>query len=221
MQRFLSFLKKSSSTIFGILVIGLLICHIVIFQPVLLSNVSYLGGSASDSIIDTLQIRTALEKQLSINTAKYEALTPSRPFILINTTENNFTLYKKKEIVLTGDCSTGSYIKLYNENKSWLFKTPKGVRTVYQKKTDPVWKKPDWAFIEEGLPVPSPNHESRFEYGVLGDYALSIGDGYMIHGTLYQRLMGLSVTHGCIRMKDADLETVYKTLEVGSKVYLY
>ena len=107
------------------------------------------------------------------------------------------------------------------ENKKWLFKTPKGVFKIKDKKTYPVWKKPDWAFVEEGLPVPPPNDDSRFEYGTLGDYALILGNGYMIHGTLYQRFLGLPVTHGCVRLGDNDLEKVYHTLSVGSKVYIF
>ncbi|MGE4587261.1 MAG: L,D-transpeptidase, partial [Mangrovibacterium sp.] len=59
------------------------------------------------------------------------------------------------------------------------------------------------------------------ERGVLGEYALSLGDGYLIHGTLYQRFLGLPVTHGCIRMNDGDLETVFKTLPVGARVFIY
>ena len=102
-----------------------------------------------------------------------------------------------------------------------MFKTPKGEFKIRGKVTSPVWKKPDWAFVEEGLPVPSSNHHSRFESGVLGDYALNLGDGYMIHGTLYQRFLGLPVTHGCIRLNDENLELVYKSLLVGSKVYIY
>lgn len=87
--------------------------------------------------------------------------------------------------------------------------------------TSPVWRKPDWAFVEEGLPIPSATHPSRYEYGVLGDYALSIGDGYLIHGTLYKRFLGMPVTHGCIRLNDEDLEAIYNTLAVGSKVYIF
>jgi len=56
---------------------------------------------------------------------------------------------------------------------------------------------------------------------VLGDYALSLGDGYLIHGTLYQRLLGMPVTHGCIRLNDDDLKEVFNALSVGSKVYIY
>ena len=69
--------------------------------------------------------------------------------------------------------------------------------------------------------MPSANAASRFEYGVLGDYALSLGKGYLIHGTLYQRFLGLPVTHGCVRLNDENLELVYKSLTTGSKVYIY
>ena len=108
-----------------------------------------------------------------------------------------------------------------SEKEKWMFKTPKGEFKILNKAKDPVWKKPDWAFVEEGLPVPSYNHPSRFEYGVLGDYSLSLGDGYLIHGTLFQRFLGLPVTHGCIRLNDENLELVYKSLPMGSKVYIF
>jgi L,D-transpeptidase YbiS len=103
----------------------------------------------------------------------------------------------------------------------WIFKTPRGEFRIRGKTTFPVWKKPDWAFIEEGLPVPSPDHPSRYEYGSLGDYALSLGYGYLVHGTLYQRFLGMPVTHGCIRLGDTDLKAVYNNLEIGSKVYIF
>ena len=56
---------------------------------------------------------------------------------------------------------------------------------------------------------------------MLGDYALDLVDGYMIHGTIYKRLMGMPVTHGCVRLGDDDLVIVYNTLNIGSKVYIF
>jgi L,D-transpeptidase YbiS len=146
--------------------------------------------------------------------------TPTKPYLIINTTTNTFELYKGAELIRSGKCSTGSYVKLQGKDQEWIFKTPKGFQTIKGKAKNPVWKKPDWAFVEEGMQVPSLNHQSRFEYGVLGNYALYMGDGYMIHGTLYQRLIGLPVTHGCIRLADDDLEAVYKTLAPNSKVFI-
>ena len=153
---------------------------------------------------------------------KIERLTPGGVYIIINTSDNTFFLYQNKKLIRQGLCSTGSYVKLEAENeKNWVFETPKGVFTIKGKITNPVWRRPDWAFIEEGLPVPSATDPSRYEYGVLGDYALSLGSGYLIHGTLYKRFLGKPVTHGCVRMNDEDLEIVYKTLPVGAKVFIY
>ena len=170
---------------------------------------------ASGSFAKQAKVVTNLEKQ-------FNKLTPKTNYLLINTTENKFFLYSGKELLRAGICSTGSYTLLVSgDEKKWEFKTPKGIFKIREKKTSPVWKKPDWAFVEEGLPIPSPNHPSRFEYGTLGDYALSLGDGYMIHGTLYQRFLGMAVTHGCIRLGDADLEVVFRAMPSGAKVYIY
>ncbi|NJN27587.1 MAG: L,D-transpeptidase [Cyclobacteriaceae bacterium] len=144
------------------------------------------------------------------------------PYIVINSTQNEFKLYSGGQLVREGICSTGSYVKLeLNDKQQWVFRTPKGMLKIRNKTKDPVWKKPDWAFIEEGKAVPSPNHPSRYEYGVLGDYSLALGDGYLIHGTLYQRLLGMPVTHGCVRLGDQDLEAVFRTLRIGDRVYIY
>jgi len=163
-----------------------------------------------------------IEKDLQKVTQKLNAFTPVQPYIVISTTNNRFYLYQNKKMIREGFCSSGSYTMLLTETaKKWIFKTPKGKFRINSKTIDPVWKKPDWAFVEEGLPIPSANDDSRFEYGVLGDYAMDIGDGYMIHGTIYKRFLGMPVTHGCIRLNDEDLKVIYKTLDFGSKVYIY
>lgn len=179
-------------------------------------------SAPADSTIDVEKDLKALNKKIDQLSKRAQRLAPGNAFLIINTTNNTFELYKNNEIVRQGRCSTGSFISLeVDSTKSYLFETPKGVMTVRNKVTDPVWTKPDWAFIEEGLPVPPPGHSSRREANVLGAYALHLGDGYMIHGTLYQRLIGSPVTHGCVRLLDADLEAVYKTLPIGSKVFIY
>ena len=164
----------------------------------------------------------ALERELRNQKRRFEALTPLSAYLIVNTFENKIWLYRGKKLVREGMCSTGSYILLESgDEQKWIFKTPRGMFRVQGKTTSPVWRKPDWAFVEEGLPIPPPTHPSRYEYGVLGDYALSIGDGYLIHGTLYQRFLGLPVTHGCIRLNDDDLKAVYSNLDIGSRVYIY
>lgn len=166
--------------------------------------------------------KTKLEKELAVISKKLAAFVPKQPYLIVNTSGNDFMLMKNDQPVREGMCSTGSYTVLQaGDSQQWIFKTPRGMFKIRGKTENPVWKKPDWAFVEEGLPVPSANHPSRFEYGVLGDYAMSLGQGYLIHGTLYKRFLGMPVTHGCIRMGDDDLEDVFKTMQIGSRVYIY
>jgi len=174
-----------------------------------------------DSLQLAKQVNTIDKKVVTLH-KRIENLLPYGPYLVVNTTKNTFILRTRKQIIREGICSTGSYILLDGgKGKQWMFKTPKGQFRILRKIVDPVWIKPDWAFIEESLPVPPRNHPDRYEYGTLGDYALALGDGYLIHGTLYQRFLGLPVTHGCIRLGDEDLKVVYKNLEIGSRVYIY
>jgi L,D-transpeptidase YbiS len=126
------------------------------------------------------------------------------------------------KIVRTAVCSAGSgmVLKASSGSKKWVFDTPRGVFKVRNKISNPIWKKPDWAFAEEGKTLPT-NPEDRFESGTLGKYALYLEDGYMIHGTLYTRLLGRSVTHGCIRLGPEDLQAVWDAVPIGTPVYIF
>ena len=209
---------------FVLLLVVILIVYIIpLIQevPVRPSRNTHKNNVSSDSIAIAGKKRSTMSSIKQLN-QKYAYYTPGDAYLVINTSQNKFQLYRYQKLVREGICSTGSYILLENgKEQKWIFKTPKGQFRIQAKIPSPVWKKPDWAFVEEGLPVPPPNHNSRFEYGVLGDYAMSLGYGYLIHGTLYKRFLGLPVTHGCIRLNDEDLEAVYKILNIGSKVFIY
>jgi L,D-transpeptidase YbiS len=162
-----------------------------------------------------------LQARLLSLQAEYKQLQPKRPYIIVNTSENNFSIHDG-QFDHRAKCSTGSYILLKaNGRREWLFKTPRGVFRITVKLKDPVWYKPDWAFIEERLSIPPPDSPKRYQYGVLGDYAVAFGQGYLIHGTLYKRLLGMPVTHGCVRLDDYDIKIVYDKIHHGSKVYIF
>jgi len=146
---------------------------------------------------------------------------PKGIYIVIDTGENFLYVMKGGEVLRKAACSTGSGVRLADPNtpRSWVFDTPRGELTVRGKTTDPVWVKPDWAFIETGDAIPR-GLDERMEEGVLGDYALDLGQGYLIHGTLFERALGLHVTHGCVRMGAKDLEYIWKTVKPGTKVYI-
>jgi hypothetical protein len=69
--------------------------------------------------------------------------------------------------------------------------------------------------------IPPLGTANRRIEGELGAYKLDLGDGYMIHGTNDQSVIGRPITHGCIRLSAADLEYVYRHVPVGTPVYVY
>ncbi len=179
-------------------------------------------GLAEKDSAELVRQLLASEKRIAGLKRKIENFAPNQPYLIVNTTTNTFVLRTRDKIIREGLCSTGSYTQLdAGEDLQWIFKTPKGMFRIQSKLKRPLWVKPDWAFIEEGLPVPPKNHPDRYQYGTLGDYALSLGQGYLIHGTLYQRFLGQPVTHGCIRLGDDDLKEVFFKLNEGSKVYIF
>jgi L,D-transpeptidase ErfK/SrfK len=50
---------------------------------------------------------------------------------------------------------------------------------------------------------------------------LAVGDGtYEIHGTNNPTAVGMAVTHGCIRMYPEDVAALFKSVPIGTKVWL-
>jgi L,D-transpeptidase YbiS len=150
------------------------------------------------------------------------ALAPRGVYIVIDSGLNILTLRKGGEILREAvvSCGSGDILEDPSGRRSWVFDTPRGEFAVNSKLVDPDWIKPDWAFIEEGESPPK-KFDDRVDSAMLGDYALGFGNGYFIHGTLYTRLLGRNVTHGCVRVGDKDLEAVYKSVPVGSKIFIF
>jgi lipoprotein-anchoring transpeptidase ErfK/SrfK len=176
----------------------------------------------------------------------------------------------------TATVATAKNTTLSYGGKSWRFETPRGVRTVLAKDTEPTWTPPEWHYAEvatenglrlrplqrgqvvrlrdgtrlttkgdevgvippgetEFIPlvldehvvfdntlfIPPVGTKHRTVTGELGHYRLKLGDGYQIHGTPFQKSIGTSATHGCVRMTDEDIEWMYHNVPVGTKVYLY
>jgi lipoprotein-anchoring transpeptidase ErfK/SrfK len=150
------------------------------------------------------------------------SLSPKGINIVVDTARNVLYLKKGnrtiKEAIVS--CGSGNVLEDPSGKKKWIFDTPRGEYSVKSKLINPDWIKPDWAFIEEGEAIPQ-NLIDRVENGVLGKYALGFGNGFFIHGTLYTRLLGRNVSHGCIRVGDKDLEDIYKKIPIGARIAIF
>ncbi len=182
-----------------------------------------IGSEIAAMDLNALRKQIAImEKKLQELSKKTERLFPAGTAILIDSAVNQIYLAQGSKIVVKDRCSTGTGFELTDESgkRTWTFDTPRGYFKVVGKVKDPVWYRPDWAFIEEGEPIPK-NRAERAVADVLGDYAISFGNGYFIHGTLYTRMLGTSVTHGCIRVADDTLQKIYNAVQIGSPIWIY
>ena len=153
---------------------------------------------------------------------RIQSLAPGGVYIVVDSGANRLFLKRGNMVMRKAvvSCGSGNVLKDPNGKRQWVFDTPRGMFTVQTKYTSPVWTKPDWAFIEEGEQIPK-SPKDRVEKGVLGDYALGFGNGYFIHGTLYTRLLGRNISHGCIRVGDNDLRALFTAAEIGTKIFIF
>ena len=75
--------------------------------------------------------------------------------------------------------------------------------------------------FDNKLFVPPVESKNRKVQGALGKYKLDTGAGILFHGTPHQDSIGKAATHGCMRLRDADIEWLYQYVPVGTKVYIY
>lgn len=141
--------------------------------------------------------------------------------ITVDVSRNTAYLFEDGKLLASSPAATGSNRSLVNGDDEWLFRTPIGHMKVLRKLVDPVWRKPDWAYVEVGQRIPAAGSPNRLVHGHLGKYALDLGDGIMIHGTDDPDSIGRRVSHGCIRLPNAMLRTVYKKAKVGTDVFVY
>ncbi|HOW89697.1 MAG TPA: L,D-transpeptidase, partial [Elusimicrobiales bacterium] len=144
-------------------------------------------------------------------------------YAAVDSRANKLYLKKGTRLLWEADCSVGRGGTLRDKRtgRIWEFATPRGEFTVRYKIDHPAWLKPDWAYVENGETPPPRDDPSRLVRGELGEYALDIGNGYLIHGTRNESALGTAVSHGCVRLGAGALEKLYRAAGVGMKVYIY
>lgn len=201
----------------------LLLCGLVLYgshlaQQQAPAKASALTGKTAPTDPDKLRkTNNALSKRLQNLAAR-----PNEPYIVVDSALNRVYWRQDGSVLreMVASCGTGNILEDPTSGRKWVFETPRDERKIWLKKAAPVWMKPDWAFIEEGEVIPK-DGSGRAEPGVMGKYAVAIGNGYYLHGTLYKRLLGRNVSHGCVRLGDDDIEFIFKSAKIGTRVILF
>ncbi|MFL5384626.1 MAG: L,D-transpeptidase [Longimicrobiaceae bacterium] len=155
------------------------------------------------------------------------AIDPLRPpvkadhkYVVVDVERNELRFMDGERVLWRAPVGTGTGFRLSTPGRGWQFTTPTGTRYVQFKQLDPPWFRPDWWYHENKLPVPAQDAPARKEEGGLGAAAVFLGDEIAIHGTDKPELLGRRVSHGCIRLSNANALRLFHDVQVGTPVVI-
>ena len=127
------------------------------------------------------------------------------PAIVILRSSNKLRLYAGPKLVRTFGVATGQS----------SYPTPTGSFEIVTMQRNPWWYPPPSPWAAESDPVP-PGAGNPLGTRWMGLSAPYVG----IHGTPDAASIGYSASHGCIRMRIPDAETVFAHVSVGTPVFI-
>jgi hypothetical protein len=142
-------------------------------------------------------------------------------YVVISLDEHMLHVMEDERVIWSAIVGTGTGTRLEGAGQKWDFSTPRGIFRVQFKEKDPVWRVPDWAFVERGEPIPPLDDPRRSEIGMLGTTAIYLQYDIAVHGTNNPELLGQPVSHGCIRMTNEAVRRLYHEVEIGTPVIIY
>jgi lipoprotein-anchoring transpeptidase ErfK/SrfK len=173
--------------------------------------------------LDAKALRAAVEKTVADPVAP-RLLKPGRK--TVKPAVNGTDLARRYATVVTVDRGTFKLrlFKSYKLVKTYGvavgaegYDTPARLYTVTSRQVNPPWSAPNkpWAGIYAGRTVPGGSSENPLKARWLG-----LADGVGIHGTGDEGSIGSRASHGCIRMRVADVIALYPRVPMGTPVLI-
>ena len=127
------------------------------------------------------------------------------PIIVIRRGSNRLSLYDGHSLVRTFGVATG-------QSK---YPTPLGTFEIVTMQRNPWWLPPDSEWAKDAKPIP-PGPGNPLGTRWMGLTAPGVG----IHGTPDAASIGYSASHGCIRMRIPDAESLFTSVDTGTPVFI-
>jgi lipoprotein-anchoring transpeptidase ErfK/SrfK len=140
--------------------------------------------------------------------------------VVVDLDVNRLYFARGRRVLWSAPVGTGTGMRVEHDDGEWDFATPNGTFHVTYKDIEPDWIAPDWYFVENGLRVPPESSDARRFPRGLGAAAVFIGQGLAIHGTDKPELLGQRVSHGCIRLANADALRLFHNVQVGTEIVI-
>ena len=127
--------------------------------------------------------------------------------LIVDRKDFKLTLYKDLKKVKTYGIAVGKV----------GLETPAGLYHIQNKAENPAWHVPNsaWAGKLAGKVIPGNDPTNPIVARWMGIY-----DGAGIHGTNEPGSIGSAASHGCIRMRVAEVEQLYDEVPVGAPIYI-
>jgi L,D-transpeptidase ErfK/SrfK len=125
----------------------------------------------------------------------------NRARLIVDLSDRTVSLYDQGELVTQYPVAIGQ--------TGW--ETPTGLFQVRNMNTNPQWQHP---LTGEIVPPGTKNPLGSRWIGFWSDGTNEIG----FHGTNESNLIGLAVSHGCIRMLDGEIQQMYAQVRIGTPV---
>lgn len=149
-----------------------------------------------------LRSRTAAPRS---TTGPESTLLPATPAdaasLVVNLSRRRVYVYKQQQLLASYPVAIGQ--------DGW--ETPTGSFHVFQMQVNPAWIHP---ITGQLVPPGSGNPLGKRWIGFWSNGHLQAG----FHGTNQEELIGQAVSHGCLRMRNQDIEALYKQVSLGSPV---
>jgi hypothetical protein len=157
--------------------------------------------------------------------APAEAGPPARTdlkYVVVDVDKNELRFMDGERVLWRAPVGTGTGFRLRDRSagRNWEFTTPEGTMYVQFKELNPPWFIPDWYYLENKLPIPPEGSPERKQEGGLGAAAVYLGNEIAIHGTDKPELLGRRVSHGCIRLSNANAVRLFHNVQVGTPVVI-
>jgi lipoprotein-anchoring transpeptidase ErfK/SrfK len=131
------------------------------------------------------------------------ALVTSKAKLIVDLSDRQVYLYQHGALIASYEIAVG--------RSGW--ETPTGEFKVINMKTDPVWQHP---FTKEIVSAGPGNPLGSRWIGFWSDGEQQIG----FHGTNEENLIGQAVSHGCIRLREADIQALFELVSIDMPVLI-
>ncbi|MEO8687612.1 MAG: L,D-transpeptidase family protein [Solirubrobacteraceae bacterium] len=180
-------------------------------------------GSVTGRSLDVKALRAAITAALSNGTASH-VLKPGRRTLRAKVSTNE--LARAYGTVITVD-RANFRLRLFKRlkfSKSYgvavgqpAYPTPTGSFQISNKQVNPAWTAPNspWAGELAGTTTPGGSAANPLRARWMG-----IANGVGIHGTSQEYSIGSPASHGCIRMRVADVIDLFRRVPVGTPVLI-